>query len=91
MIGKIVLSTSRRLVNESRKEPKRLHPLSKLALVIFKGLIDDYEKLTKLAKLVSLLRFTHFAQFAVNRYNGISTPSARKPNHELVIWNACPM
>lgn len=54
MSGAATLSVVRRIVNGSKEEPKRSHPLSKLAVVSLEGLIDDYESLANLDVFVEL-------------------------------------
>ncbi len=54
MSGAAVLSTIQKIVDRSRTEPNRTHPLSKLAVVSLRGWIDDYEEWAKLKAFVKL-------------------------------------
>ena len=54
MSGAAVLSVVRKIVSESKRDPKRPHPLSKLAFVSLEGLIDDFESLANLAVFVEV-------------------------------------
>lgn len=54
MSGAVVLSTVRKIINESRNQPRGSHPLSKLVMVSSRGLTDDYEDWVKLGLFVQL-------------------------------------
>ena len=54
MSGASVLSTVRRIVNESRRHPNRSHPLSKLEIVSLQGLVNDFDTWANLAVFVGL-------------------------------------
>ena len=54
MSGASVLSTVRRIVNESRRHPNRSHPLSKLEIVSLQGLVNDFDTWANLEVLVGL-------------------------------------
>ena len=54
MSGAAVLSTVQKIVERTRTEPNRTHPLSKLAVVSLRGWSDDYEEWAKLEIFVEL-------------------------------------
>lgn len=72
MSGEAVLSIVRKIVKESRKEPKISHPLSKLAVLSFRGLTHTFEKLAKLYVFVELHSLRSiYCQYVLGNINAI--------------------
>lgn len=83
MSGATVLSTVRRIVNETRRHPNRSHPLSKLEIVCLQGLVNDFDTWANLEVFVGLhsLRTIHcqYVRGNINPFREEATPWIHHP------------
>ena len=81
--GATVLSTVRRIVNESRRHPNRSHPLSKLETVCLQGLVNDFDIWANLDVFVELhsLRTIRcqYVRGNINAFREEATPWIPRP------------